>query len=228
MQRFKKATILVVVPLCLGLLAACGGAGGDAAGNQDDAQVSTAQGNELPAGHPPLSTTPDAESLIAAPPPGSGTGETGLSWSVPASWIEETPSSGMRRAQYRVPGPGGDGELVVFYFGPGQGGDAMSNAIRWANQFSQPDGRPSQEAMRTEQTQVGDIPVLLTEVTGIYSGGMTMMTGESQELADHMLLGAIAEGGDANWFFKLTGPAATLGPQRDGFRAMIESLRRGG
>ena len=70
--------------------------------------------------------------------------------------------------------------------------------------------------------------MLLTEVTGTYSGGMTMMTGASQELADHMLLGAIAEGGDANWFFKLTGPETTLEPQRDAFRAMIESLQRGG
>ena len=30
----------------------------------------------------------------------------------------------MRRAQYRISGSGGDAECVVFYFGPGQGGDA--------------------------------------------------------------------------------------------------------
>ncbi len=183
---------------------------------------------ELPAGHPPLSSTPSAETLIAPPPPGSGTGAAGLTWTAPTDWISETPSSSMRRAQYRVPGPGGDGELVVFYFGPGQGGDAMSNAIRWANQFAQPDGRPAQEVMKTEQIRIGEISVLLTEVTGTYSGGMTMMTGTSEELADHMLLGAVAEGADANWFFKLTGPTATLEPQRSGFRAMIESLRQGG
>ena len=129
---------------------------------------------------------------------------------------------------YKVPGPGGDGECVIFYFGPGQGGDAMSNALRWANQFSQPDGRTPQEAMKTETLDVGGIAVLLTEVTGTYSGGMTMMTGTSANLANHMLLGAIAQGGDANWFFKLTGPEATLGPQRDAFRSMLESLRRGG
>jgi hypothetical protein len=47
----------------------------------------------------------------------------------------------MRRAQYKVPGPAGAGECVVFYFGPGQGGDAQSNAERWASQFTQPGGR---------------------------------------------------------------------------------------
>ena len=209
--------------------AACGGAesGADAAATEPPAEAQAAQG-ELPAGHPPLAAAPSADSLIAPPPPGSGTGETGLAWTTPEGWVAETPSSSMRRAQYRVPGLGGDGELVVFYFGPGQGGDAMSNAVRWANQFVQPDGRTPQEAMKTERIQVGDVPVLLTEVTGTYSGGMTMMGGESANLEDHMLLGAIAQGGDANWFFKLTGPAATLEPQREAFRGMIESLRRGG
>ena len=46
----------------------------------------------------------------------------------------------MRHAQYRVPGGNGDGECIVFYFGPGEGGDPMSNARRWAGQFDQPDG----------------------------------------------------------------------------------------
>lgn len=180
----------------------------------------------LPAGHPPLDQTAN-QSVIEPPPPGSGTGAAALSWTVPDGWVEETPSSAMRRAQYRVPGPAGDGECVIFYFGPGQGGDAMANAVRWANQFSQPDGRASEEAMKTEKIEVGGIPVLLTEVTGTYGGGMTMMTGTSQQLADHMLLGAIAEGGDANWFFKFTGPAGSLEHQRHNFRSMIESLSRG-
>ncbi len=226
---FSTAHRFTSYGLALLLLAtvACAGSesGADAAATPPAPEQQAPQG-ELPAGHPPLSATPPAGSMIAPPPPGSGTGQSGLVWTTPDGWIAETPSSAMRRAQYRVPGPGGDGELVVFYFGPGQGGDAMSNAVRWANQFSQPDGRTPQEAMKTEQIQVGGIPVMLTEITGTYSGGMTMMGGASSELANHMLLGAIAEGGDANWFFKLTGPAATLEAQRGAFRSLIESLSR--
>ena len=221
--------------LCAALLAACGSGSDSAEIGPEDPEANAGggpagqQAGELPAGHPPLSAAPpSADSLIAPPPPGTGTGETGLVWDAPADWISETPSSSMRRAQYQVPGPGGDGELVIFYFGPGQGGDAMSNAVRWANQFAQPDGQASADVMKNEEIRVGDVPVLLTEVTGTYSGGMTMMGGQSANLENHMLLGAIAQGGDANWFFKLTGPAATLEPQRDAFRGMIESLRRGG
>ena len=57
----------------------------------------------------------------------------------------------MRRAQYRVPGSAGDGEGVVYYFGPGQGGGPMENAHRWAGMFKQPDGRDSIEVLTTKQ-----------------------------------------------------------------------------
>jgi hypothetical protein len=40
-----------------------------------------------------------------------------------------------------------------------------------------------------------------------------------------MLLGAIAQGPDANWFFKFTGPAGTVRAQRAAFEGMIRSLK---
>jgi hypothetical protein len=42
-----------------------------------------------------------------------------------------------------------------------------------------------------------------------------------------MLLGAIAQGPDANWFFRATGPRGTMESQRAAFEAMIRSIRRG-
>ena len=183
---------------------------------------------QLPAGHPPVTTPAGPSSVLPLPPPGSGTGASALTWTVPEGWVAETPSSAMRRAQYKVPGTGGDGQCVVYYFGPGQGGDAMLNAQRWAGQFVQPDGRPSTEVLKTEQLEVGGIPVLTVEVTGTYSGGMAMMSRPPQSLPDHMLLGVIAEGPDANWFFKLTGPEATLREQKPAFEALYGSLKRAG
>jgi hypothetical protein len=44
---------------------------------------------------------------------------------------------------------------------------------------------------------------------------------------DYMLLGAIAEGPDAKWFFRATGPRATLEAQRAAFDRMIRSIKRG-
>src|SRR5882762_5909165 len=46
-------------------------------------------------------------------------------YKAPEGWVVETPTSEMRHAQYKLPKVGGDGEdglLVLYYFGPGQGG----------------------------------------------------------------------------------------------------------
>jgi hypothetical protein len=179
----------------------------------------------LPAGHPAVGA-PGARPI--EPPPGSGTGAAALAWADPEGWQAVTPSSAMRRAQYRVPGAAGDAEFVAFYFGPGEGGDAQSNVVRWANQFSQADGSSSVDKLVTETMDVGDVSVLLAEVTGIYSGGMAGIGGPEQTLPDYMLLGAIAEGPDANWFFKFTGPESTVRENKAKFMAVIESLRPAG
>lgn len=170
----------------------------------------------LPPGHP---TTGAAAALAAA-----AQGPGALTWSVPKGWEVQQPSSTMRRAQYRVPGAAGPGECVVFYFGPGQGGDAQANAARWASQFRVAGGGDPVAAMKTRQMNAGDVKVTLVEVAGTYAGGM----GGAEKQADgYMLLGAIAEGPDANWFFKFTGPAATVGAQRAAFERMVGSLKKG-
>lgn len=184
----------------------------------------------LPSGHPPVASPGSGPSVLPPLPAGSGTGETALDWEVPAGWVAQQPSSRMRRAQYRIPGVGaaaGDAECIVYYFGPGQGGEAHANAQRWADQFAQPDGRSSREVMRTEELDIGGIRVLTVEIAGTYSGGMGVMGRPAQALDDFMLLGAIARGPDANWFFKLTGPRATVAGQREAFLGLLESLEKG-
>jgi hypothetical protein len=132
----------------------------------------------------------------------------------------------MRNAQYRVPGSAGDAELIVFYFGPGQGGDAMSNARRWVGQFRGPDGQPlAEEDMVLENRPGGDVPVLVVEAKGTFVGGMGTAMGGSEAVEGQMLLGAIAQGPDSNWFFKLIGPEATVEENRAGFDQLISSLR---
>jgi hypothetical protein len=161
----------------------------------------------------------------AAPTTGSTTQAPLIAWDVPEGWVEETPRSNMRRAQYRVPGAAGDGECIVYYFGPGQGGDAASNAVRWAGQFRQPDGRSSAELMQMSQLEGTQVPVQIVQLPGTYDGGMTMTDTPAESKENYMLLGGIAQGGDAPWFFKFTGPEETVRGQRESFVRMMESLR---
>lgn len=214
-KSLSFATVLLGVLTSIGLLTA---AGDPSAQEPESPSPITTHRPDLPQDHPSVDT-PD-NFTIKPVPPGSGTGATALSWTVPEGWIEEAPSSSMRRAQYRVPGAQGDGSCIVYYFGPGQGGDAADNAKRWAEQFEQADGRPSTEVMKTEALEVDGIVVLLVEVSGDYGGGMG-----GQALANAMLLGAIARGPDANWFFKLTGPESTLRQQKKSFEALVASIR---
>ncbi|MCA9758559.1 MAG: hypothetical protein KDA27_22375 [Candidatus Eisenbacteria bacterium] len=188
---------------------------------KEKAEVGAAVSKQAP---PPQMTTQTPSNQIQPPPPGAGHGETGMSWKAPEGWKEETPSSGMRKAQFSVPGDGGAAELVVFYFGPGQGGDAMANATRWASQLTKPDGSPATDTMKTEHASFGGMPTLLTEAEGTYQN---TMGGSGEKHPGYKLLGAIVEGPDANWFFKMTGPAETVEANRDAFQAFLSSLRPG-
>jgi len=181
----------------------------------------------LPPGHPPIDASGTPPPGLPPVPEGAGTGDAALAWTVPAGWISEKPASSMRRAQYKVPGKAGDGECVVFYFGPGQGGDPMANAVRWAEQFTLPDGSPAGSAMKTSDLEVGGLKVFVVEVAGTYKGGMTMTAAPATTKPGYRLLGAVAPGPDANWYFKFTGPDATVNEQRDAFTSMVTSLKHG-
>jgi len=134
----------------------------------------------------------------------------------------------MRYAEYGVEGPGGTGECIVYYFGPNQGGNPMANAQRWAGQFSQPDGSSSVALMKMSGVEGATVDVQVVEVTGTYDGGMTMTAEPAEPKPGYMLLGGIAQGPDAPWFFKFTGPEATVRAQREAFLDMMRSIRAEG
>ena len=180
----------------------------------------------MPADHPPIGAAPTGAIELAPIASGAGQGTAALAWTAPAGWISEPPANTMRRAQYRVPGPGGEGECVVFYFGPGQGGDPQSNAERWASQFTGADDQPVRAT--TANRNVRGIGVLLVEAAGTYQAGSMVGMGEGVAKSDWALLGAVAQGPDASWFFKLTAPRATIEANRAAFEGMIGSLARGG
>ena len=115
---------------------------------------------------------------------------------------------------------------MVFYFGPNQGGPPLDNAQRWAMQFTQPDGSDPLAALKTRTGDIQGIPALFVETTGTYNSG-TMSGGPAVAKENWALLGAVAQGGDANWFFKFTGPRKTVEAERAHFEALLGSLRRG-
>ncbi len=217
-------------------LAGCGGSSPPAPEAPPSAPPGASASLEapLPADVPVVALAPDAATAGEAPvtplpplpaPPG-GAEPAPLAWSVPAGWIEDEPTSPMRRAQYRLPGPDGDAALVVFYFGPGQGGDAMANAERWIAQFRKADGTMlGNDDVVLSDRLAGETPMLVVEAQGTFVGSAMPGRPQTPPRPDHMLLGAVVRGPDANWFFKALGPAATLEAHRAAFEELLASIR---
>ncbi len=144
----------------------------------------------------------------------------GLTFTLPAGWRQQAVTSSMRVAQAAIPGSGGEAILTVFYFGPGGGGGVEANLERWADQVEPAPGtQPSRE-----QLEVGDLRVYVVDVRGTLKPS-GMGTGPSEPQPDARLLGAVVEGPGGPWFFKATGPDATLGPAREKFVDLLRSLR---
>jgi len=159
---------------------------------------------------------------------GSGTAKTfgPIKARVPVEWTEQSPSSSMRKAQYSLPkvaGDGEDGELAVFYFGPGQGGSVEANIERWIGQISQPDGSSSKDKAKTQKKQIGGMDLTLVDVSGTYSAGMMSNAPPRQ---GYRMLAAVAETPEGPWFFKLTGPEKTIAKWSSSFDQFIGSFRQ--
>jgi hypothetical protein len=141
----------------------------------------------------------------------------------PAVWTRVPSNSSMRLATYRVPKTDGDredGEVSVFRFEPGKGGDVKANLERWEKQFSEV-GKGN--TRQTEKTINGFAVHLLEIDKGTFASGMP---GEpSKPRAGYGLLGAIVEPPAGNYFFKLTGPEKTVKAGQRTFFALLESIK---
>ena len=158
-------------------------------------------------------------------PGASGTsGGRALKFTAPADWLPETPTSSMRRAQYRlarVAGDPEDGELAVFFF-EGQGGSVQMNLDRWIGQFQTPQGTRAKG--QVSRRQVHGLSVTIVDVSGTYlqsSGPMMSPTGTKPGFR---MLAAVAETPDGPWFFKLTGPAKTVMKWAPSFQSFLDTL----
>jgi hypothetical protein len=138
-----------------------------------------------------------------------------IGFKAPESWKKEEPQSKMRKAQYRIPDKektAKDAELALFYFGPNAGG-IKANIDRWAQQMGS-------DAVKAEIID-GAHKIHLIDLKGTYTGDAAAGPQENSRM-----LGAIVEAADGPWFFKLVGPADTVGDWRDEYIAALKAAKR--
>lgn len=208
----KSPLTPLVLLIPVGLALACNG--GKQAPAPPAAPSTPVTAEAAPTGGPaPAALLPVAPVSDAAP-----TGDGGLLFDLPAAWRGSQPTSSMRIAQAAIPGPGGDGELAVFWFGEGQGGDVESNIQRWIGQMTVAPGTTP----RRDRFDANGLAVTWVEVDGTLSAS-AMGNASGSEQGGWRLYGAVVEGPGGPWFFKATGPEATLAGQRDAFLGMLRS-----
>jgi hypothetical protein len=143
---------------------------------------------------------------------------------IPSGWREQAPTSSMRKAQFSLPGTGGDADLAVFNF-PGQGGSVEANIDRWIGQFSQPDGSSSKAKAKTSQKRVSGLQVTVLDLDGTYSGGMMPGMSGGKANSGYRMIAAVVETTEGPWFFKLVGPGKTVAEWLMSMNQMIDSIQ---
>ncbi len=164
----------------------------------------------------------------SAPPAGISASASGeLRYKAPAGWQAEQPTSSMRKAQFllpRVAGDTEDGSLLIFYFGPGQGGSAQANLDRWIAQFEQPDGSSSKDKARMSSMAVNGMNVSLLDLSGTYTAEMNPGAGDRQNKPQSRMLAAVVETPKGPYFVKLVGPIKTVDKWEPDFTAFLNSF----
>ena len=147
-----------------------------------------------------------------------------LTFTPPEGWMEETPSSGMRRLQYRLPAASGDAELAVF---ADIGGTAEQNVSRWISQFTTEDGGSVADEAKVTQEEINGLNVTILDVEGSYSGAMSApMAGQGGgAAADYRMLAAVIETSTGPWFIKLTGQRDSVAEWEDSFYEYVRSTK---
>lgn len=141
--------------------------------------------------------------------------EDAVTWKVPDKWRTAPNPSTMRLATYKIPAAAGaeEAEMSVAR----AGGSVDDNIERWVGQFE----NAGKEARTVKK--VHGVKVTIVELGGTYLGGGTM-GGAPASHAGWALLAAIMETSGSPYFFKLTGPAATVKAARPAFDALVDSI----
>jgi hypothetical protein len=155
--------------------------------------------------------------------PAGRPGPLALQWTDPPRWQSRLPSTPMRSKEYRVPRTGSDAEdaeCFVVTFGPGQGGSVDDNIERWVKQL-----QPTSSAVERSKRTVNGMNVTRVEVVGTYTPmAMPAMPSPGPPKQGFRLVGDIVEAPSGFWFFKMTGPDATVKAAGKELDTLIDSV----
>lgn len=183
-------------------------------------------GNVLPSGHPPIGASRGAAAGASTE---GGASKADLNYAAPTTWQTQPPRSGMRKAQFLLPraeGDSEDGEMILFYFGRNEGGGVADNIARWRGMFTTTEGKPvGDEAVKQEKFEANGLAITLLDVVGRYAPSAMPGAPATGPKDDYRMLAAVIETPGGPWFFRGTGPRATMEAHLPAFREMLNSVK---
>jgi hypothetical protein len=217
------------------LLAACG--------SEPDASKAKPAAPQSPAADPHASGPQGSAPHAVAPnphaqppsatPPGpprdvTPTGETrevvvdGLKMAVPIEWVQTPGASAMRKAEFTLPGPGGDVALVVYRF-EGGAGSAEQNLERWRGQIElAPDTKAETISLEANGLKLSGV-----DLRGRYAGQAMPGVPPQPPIDGARMLAVSIEGSGDPYYFKLVGPAKTIDLWATAWTELLTKLAAG-
>ena len=140
--------------------------------------------------------------------PSNDSGAPRVQWKAPQSWTEVPPSS-MRYASFSAPGEdGGKIDISVVTF-PGDGGSDVDNINRWRGQIGLAPIDANAMTSEVAPLKTADITFSTTDIAGDKTRTIAAWTRRDGRV----------------WFFKATGPSASIEKEKPNFVKFIESVR---
>lgn len=197
-RTLRRAAIAAVLPTLLLLFSS----------GCRDSSVKTyriAKEREVPAGH--------ASGAEAGSSGMNGTGVASksmgadLAWTAPAHWKSKAASS-MRKGSYAVEANGASADLSITAF-PGDVGGEIANVNRWRRQI--------------QLEPIADQEIA-NAITRFEANALTISYVDLVNGSQRMLAAFVPFDG-ATWFFKLTGPDAIVGPEKEAFVSFLRTVK---
>jgi hypothetical protein len=143
----------------------------------------------------------------SAAPPTEGASNPQIKWKMPEGWSEVPPSS-MRYASFSAGANDNKVDISIVTF-PGEGGSDADNVNRWRQQIGLPPMSPTAVATQVAPLKSEDAAFSTVDIAGANARTLAAWTRRDGHV----------------WFFKATGPGATMEKEKPNFIKFIQSIR---
>jgi hypothetical protein len=150
----------------------------------------------------------------------------GMKSTTPADWKEETPSSNMRMAQFKLPAAEGDkagAELAVFKMTAS--GSVDQNLERQRAKFLPAEGKDKIEEKK-DKTKVGSIEAIYQDISGTYKKKESPMAEKFTPVPGQRQLYVLFDSKEGDsYYLVLLGPEKTVDKHKKAFEEWLKNFK---